>query len=74
MTQEIEFRVLRFGNGTYHWHLETADHQVIAWSGQAHESKQTCVNELYWIRDNVAAIPVYDYTGEARLPPGRRPR
>ena len=70
MTQEIEFRVLRFGDGTYHWHLEAADHRVFAWSGRAYESKQACVNELYWIRDNAAAIPVYDYTGEARLPQG----
>lgn len=45
---------------------------MVAWSGQAHEGKQPSVNEVYWIRDSTAAIPVYDYTGKAGLPQHRQ--
>ena len=39
-------------------------HRVVAWSGQAYVIKQSCVNDLYWIKDNASLIMIYDRTGE----------
>ena len=44
--------------------VNDANNRIVCWSGQGYHNKQDCVNELYWIKENAAAIPVYDYTGE----------
>jgi len=41
-----------------------ADSRLVAWSGQAYASKQACVNEVYWIKDNASRIMIYDCAGE----------
>lgn len=60
-----EFKVLKNKDGKYYWHLQAANNRIVCWSGQVYESKQSCVNELHWIRQHADGIPVYDYTGES---------
>jgi uncharacterized protein YegP (UPF0339 family) len=60
-----EFKIYKNKDGKYYWHLQAANNRIVCYSGQVYESKQSCVNELYWIRENAGDIPVYDYTGES---------
>jgi uncharacterized protein YegP (UPF0339 family) len=64
MAREPEFKILKNTDGEYYWHLQAADSRVAAWSGQAYATKQACVNEVYWIKDNVSLIMIHDHTGE----------
>lgn len=66
MASESEFKVLKDKDGRYYWHLEVANSRLVAWSGQTYATKESCISELNWIRDNAASIPAYDYTGEGR--------
>jgi uncharacterized protein YegP (UPF0339 family) len=65
VASQAEFKILKDKDGKYSWHLQAANNRIVCWSGQGYESKQSCVSELYSIRQNAASIPVYDYTGEA---------
>jgi uncharacterized protein YegP (UPF0339 family) len=62
---QAEFKVLKNKDGKYYWHLQAANNRIVCWSGEVYESKQSCVTELYWIRENAGSIPVYDHTGES---------
>jgi uncharacterized protein YegP (UPF0339 family) len=64
MAREPEFKILKNADGRYYWHLEAANYQLVAWSGQNYASKQSCADELYWIKDNASLIMIYDCTGE----------
>lgn len=64
MAREPEFKILKNADGRYYWHLEAASNRIVAWSGQSFASKQSCAQELYWIKDNASLIMIYDYTGE----------
>ena len=55
----------RTGVGPYRERLPpAADYQLVAWSGQDYASKQSCADELHWIKDNASLIMIYDCTGE----------
>ena len=64
MAREPEFKILKNAEGGYYWHLEDASSRVVARSGQAYVIKQSCVSDLYWIKDNASLIMIYDHTGE----------
>lgn len=64
VTSQAEFKIRKDKDGKYSWHLQAANNRIVCWSGQGYLSKQACVNELYWIKENAAGIPVLDYTGE----------
>jgi len=64
MAREPEFKILKNTDGRYYWHLEAANYQLVAWSGQNYASKQSCADELHWIKDNASSIMIYDCTGE----------
>lgn len=49
MARVPEFKILRDRDGNYYWHLEAASNRIVAWSAQGYVSKQSCVDELYWI-------------------------
>jgi uncharacterized protein YegP (UPF0339 family) len=70
-TQRAEFTVRKDQDGRYHWHPQPASNQIIAPSGQAHDSKYWCVPDLNWLRANANLIMVYDYTGELAPRPPR---
>jgi uncharacterized protein YegP (UPF0339 family) len=65
VASQAEFKVRKDKDGKYSWHLQAANNRIVCWSGQGYLSKQACVNELYWIKENAADIPVFDYTGES---------
>jgi len=64
VAREPEFKVLKNTDGRYYWHLEAASDLLVAWAAQTHASKQSCVDELFWIKQNASVIMIYDYTGE----------
>ncbi len=64
MAREPEFKILKNAEGEHYWYLEAADSRVAAWSGRAYTIKQSCVNDVYWIKDNASQIMIYDRTGE----------
>jgi uncharacterized protein YegP (UPF0339 family) len=64
MAGEPEFKILKNADGRYYWHLDAAGNRIVAWSGQNYASKQSCADELYWVKDNASLIMIYDYTGE----------
>ena len=63
-TERAEFQVLKDQAGRYYWRLQAASNRIIAWSGQAYDSKYWCVQDVNWLRANAYLIMVYDYTGE----------
>jgi uncharacterized protein YegP (UPF0339 family) len=63
-TEPAEFQVLKDQDGRYYWRLQAANHKIIAWSGQAYDSKYWCVQDVNWLRANAHLIMAYDYTGE----------
>jgi uncharacterized protein YegP (UPF0339 family) len=63
-TEQAEFQVLQDRDGRYYWRLLAADNRIIAWSGQAYDSKYWCVQDVNWLRANAYLIMVYDYTAE----------
>jgi uncharacterized protein YegP (UPF0339 family) len=63
-TEGAEFQVLKDQDGRYYWRLQAANHKIIAWSGQAYDSKYWCVQDVNWLRANAHLIMAYDYTGE----------
>jgi uncharacterized protein YegP (UPF0339 family) len=69
--QRAEFKVRKDQDGRYPWHLQSASNRIIAWSGQAYDSKYWCVQDLNWLRANANLIMVYDYTGELAPQPPR---
>lgn len=64
MAQQAQFKVLKNQDGRYYWHLEAANYQLVAWSGQNYASKQSCADEVCWIRDNASSMVIFDCTGE----------
>src|SRR5262245_40131488 len=73
-TDRAEFQVLKDQDGRYYWRLHAASNRIIAWSGQAYDSKYWCVQDVNWLRANAYLIMVYDYTAEplqdGPTPPG----
>ncbi len=65
VASQAEFKVRKDKDGKYSWHLQAVNNRIVCWSGQGYLSKQACMNELYWIKENAADIPVFDYTGES---------
>ena len=63
-TERAEFQVLKDQDGRYYWRLQAASNRIIAWSGQAYDSKCWCVQDVNWLRANAHLIMVYDYTAE----------
>jgi uncharacterized protein YegP (UPF0339 family) len=63
-TERAEFQVLKDRDGRYYWRLRAASNRIIAWSGQAYDSKYWCVQDVNWLRANGYLIMVYDYTAE----------
>jgi len=63
-TEWAEFQVLKDQDGRYYWRLQAASNRIIAWSGQAYDSKYWCVQDVNWLQANVHLIMVYDYTAE----------
>jgi uncharacterized protein YegP (UPF0339 family) len=63
-TERAEFQVLKDQDGRYYWRLQAAGNRIIAWSGQAYDSKYWCVQDVNWLRANAYLIMVYDYTAE----------
>jgi uncharacterized protein YegP (UPF0339 family) len=64
VAQQAHFKVLKNQDGRYYWHLEAASYQLVAWSGQNYASKQSCADEVGWIRDNASSMVIFDCTGE----------
>jgi uncharacterized protein YegP (UPF0339 family) len=67
-TEQAEFQVLKDQDGRYYWRLQAANQKIIAWSGQAYDSKYWCVQDVNWFRANAHLIMAYDYTGEPLQP------
>lgn len=63
-TERAEFQVLKDQDGRYYWRLQAASNRIIAWSGQAYDSKYWCAQDVNWLRANAHLIMVYDYTAE----------
>ena len=63
-TERAEFQVRKDQDGRYYWQLQAASSRIIAWSGQAYDSKYWCVQDVNWLRANAYLIMVYDYTAE----------
>lgn len=64
MAREPEFKILKNAEGEYYRYLQAAGSRVAAWSGRAYTSRQSCVHDVYWIKDNASQIMIYDRTGE----------
>ncbi len=62
--ERAELQVLKDQDGRYYWRLQAASNRIIAWSGQAYDSKYWCVQDMNWLRATAHLIMVYDYTAE----------
>lgn len=50
MVRDPEFKILKNAEGEYYCYLEAAGSRVVAWSGRAYTIKQSCLNDVYWIK------------------------
>lgn len=58
------FEIRKDNAGEYRWHLEANNHKIIADSGEGYKTKDGCKRAIQTVKDDVAAAPVVDKTGE----------